>query len=78
MLKKLATLVCAVAFSLAAYSPAADACPGKDSKVVKKEKKEQDGKKVAEDDKKSDDKKSDEKKSKKKTEKEDGKKVSRK
>lgn len=48
MLKKLAVLVCVVAFGLAVYSPAANACPGMDeTSIAKKDKKEQKDKKVA-------------------------------
>jgi len=75
MIKKLATLILAGAFSLAIYSPAADACPGmEDTSVAKKDKKKE-KKKVA-DKKKAKEDKADKKKAKKK--KKDGKKVSRK
>jgi hypothetical protein len=76
MIKKLAAIAFAVAFSLAAYSPA-DACPGKEgSKVAEK-----DGAKDKDKDAKKSKKSTDDKKSKKtddKKKKESGKKVTRK
>ena len=80
MIKKLATLICAVAFGLAVYSPTADACPGHEDKasIAKKDQdKDKNKKKVADKKKATKDKASKKKVQDKKKDKE-GKKVSRK
>lgn len=78
MLKKLAVLVCVVAFGLAVYSPAADACPGMDeTSIAKKDKKEQKDKKVAKKKKVDKEKAKDKKKAKDEKKKETAKKVTR-